>query len=94
MSISVPDFMNLSNVNIIDLRSVEKFNNSHIPGSINIPAEKILLRPFDYINNDSKYYLYCQHGISSLNVCRILSRLGFNVVSINGGYEEWLLMNK
>lgn len=94
MSISVDNFVKLSNINVIDLRSVEKFNSNHIPGSINIPADKLLLRPYDYISTDLKYYLYCQHGISSLNVCRMLSKLGFNVVSIDGGFEEWLLMNK
>lgn len=93
MSISVSDFIELSNVNVIDLRSVEKYNSSHIPGSINVPSDKLLLRPYDYISKDLKYYLYCQHGISSLNVCRILSKLGFNVVSIIGGFEEWLLSN-
>ena len=91
MCISMSDFMKLSNVNVIDLRSVEKFNSSHIPGSINVPSDKLLLRPYDYINKDLKYYLYCQHGMSSFNVCRILTKLGFNVVSIDGGFEEWLL---
>ncbi len=94
MSISISDFNKLSNVNVIDIRSVEKYNCSHIPGSINVPSDKLLLRPYDFINKDLKYYLYCQHGMSSLNVCRILSKLGFNVVSIDGGYEEWLLSKR
>ncbi len=94
MSISVSYFNKLSNVNVIDIRSVEKYNSSHIPGAINVPSDKLLLRPLDYISKGSKYYLYCQHGMSSLNVCRILSKLGFNIVNINGGYEEWILNSK
>lgn len=93
MCISMSDFMKLSNVNVIDLRSVEKYNNSHIPGSINITSDKLLLNPEDYINKSSKYYLYCQHGFTSFNVCKILSKLGFNVISIDGGFESWLLSN-
>ena len=93
MSISISDFMKLFNVNVIDLRSVEKFNNSHIPGSVNVSSDKLLLNPYNYINKDTKYYLYCQHGLTSRNVCMILSRLGFNVVNIDGGFEEWLLSN-
>lgn len=93
MSISISDFMKLFNVNVIDLRSVEKFNNSHIPGSVNVSSDKLLLNPYNYINKDTKYYLYCQHGLTSRNVCRILSKLGFNVVNIDGGFEEWLLSN-
>ena len=93
MSINVTDFMNLSNINVIDVRSVEKFNSSHIPGSINVPSDKLLLNPYNYINKNTKYYLYCQHGLTSRNVCNILSKLGFNVVNIDGGFEEWLLSN-
>lgn len=94
MCISMSDFMKLSNVNVIDLRSVEKFNNSHIPGSINVPSDKLLLNPYDYINKDNKYYLYCQHGLTSRSVCSILSKLGFSVVNVEGGFEEWLLSNR
>ncbi len=93
LSINMRDFVKLSNINIIDLRSVEKYNNSHIPGSLNVPSDKLLLRPYDYINKDNKYYLYCQHGFTSRNVCIILSKLGFNVVNIDGGFENWLLGN-
>lgn len=93
MSISVSNFKKLSNVNVIDVRGVEKFNNSHIPGSINVSSDKLLLNPYNYINKDTKYYLYCQHGLTSRNVCNILSKLGFNVVNIDGGFEEWLLSN-
>ena len=94
MCISMSDFMKLSNVNVIDLRSNEKFNNSHIPGSINISSDKLLLNPYNYIDKDTKYYLYCQHGMTSRNVCNILSKLGFNVVNVDGGFEEWLLSNR
>lgn len=91
-SISVDDFMeNYHNVNIIDLRSFEKYNTNHIDGSINIPYEKLLVDPSKYLDKGEKYYLYCQKGLSSSNVCSILSKLGYNVVNIKGGYESWLL---
>ena len=93
MSISVDDFVKLSNINVIDLRSIEKFNSNHIPGSINVSADKLLLRPYDYINKGVRYYLYCQRGLSSVNVCNILSKLGFDVINVSGGFEEWLLYN-
>ncbi len=92
-SISAKDLIGLNDINIIDLRSVEKFNFSHIPGSINVPADKILLYPDDYIRKDLKYYVYCQHGITSKSVCNILSKLGYNLVNIDGGFESWLLSN-
>lgn len=90
-SISVDELMNMSDINIIDLRSVEKYNFSHIPGSININYEKLLLNPDLYIRKDMKYYVYCQHGITSRSVCSILSKLGYNLINIDGGFESWLL---
>lgn len=92
-SISVDDFMKLSKVNVIDLRCSEKYNNSHIPGSINIFFDKLISTPDKFISKDFKYYLYCQHGYTSKNVCAILSKLGYDVVNIEGGFESWLLNN-
>ena len=90
-NINIEELKNI-NKNIIDLRSKEKYNNNHIPNSINIPAEKIILEPEKYINQNETYYLYCQKGMSSLNVCRILTKLGYKTVNINGGYEKWIMM--
>jgi rhodanese-related sulfurtransferase len=90
-SVSVNELTNLSEINIIDLRSVEKYNFSHIPGSINISSDKLLLNPDLYIRKDLKYYVYCQHGITSRSVCNILCKLGYNLVNIDGGFESWLL---
>lgn len=86
------DFLNLKgDLNIIDVRSVEKYNSNHIPGSINIPFEKIIIHPDNYLNMESRYYVYCQSGSTSYKVCQILSKLGYKVTNINGGYESWIL---
>lgn len=90
-SININDFLKLTDVHLIDVRSIEKYNSSHIPGAINIPAEKLLLSPNGYLEKGVKYYLYCQHGMTSYNVGRILSKLGFDITNINGGYESFLL---
>ena len=90
-SINMCDFMSLSGINVIDIRSREKYNNSHIDGSINVPFEKIISSPQDYLSKNSKYYLYCQKGSTSFKVCSILSSLGYDVVNVNGGYESYLL---
>lgn len=86
------DFLNLSgSINIIDIRSVEKYNNSHIPKAQNIPYEKIIVNPDNYLDKNTRYYIYCQRGLTSYKVCQILSNLGYKVTNINGGYESWLL---
>lgn len=76
---------------IIDIRSVEKYNNNHIPNSINIPVEKLIVTPQNYLDKNKTYCLYCTKGISSLNVGKILSTQGYKILSLDGGYENWIL---
>lgn len=76
---------------LIDIRSIEKFNNSHINKSINIPCEELITNPNKYLEKDKKYYIYCQHGKTSIRTCIYLNRLGYDVTNILGGYEAWLL---
>lgn len=90
-SISIKDLLKNKNCNIIDIRSIESYNNNHIPGAVNIPFEKIITTPEKYLQKATKYYLYCRSGITSKKACEILIRMGYNVTNIYGGYEEWLL---
>lgn len=93
-SISVTDLKSKKNeVNIIDIRSNQSYNNNHIPGAINIPMEKLLVEPKKYLQANVIYYIYCQKGISSQKVCQILNRMGYHTVNISGGYEEWIIQN-
>ena len=88
-SISVSELYNRSN--IIDIRSIEKYNNNHIEGSINIPFEKLITNPNKYLKRNEIYYIYCQRGVQSRKTCQILKNQGFRVVNIKGGYEAWIL---
>ena len=90
-SISIYELKNLNNINLIDIRSIEKYNNRHIPESINIPLEKMLTSYNKYLDKNKKYYIYCQKGIQSRKLCQILKNNGFNVINVTGGYEAWVL---
>jgi rhodanese-related sulfurtransferase len=90
-SISVYELKKLNNINIIDIRSIEKYNSRHIPNSMNISYEKILTSYNKYLDKNKEYYIYCQKGIQSRKLCQILKNNGFNVINITGGYEAWVL---
>ena len=81
----------LGTINVIDLRSIEKYNSSHIETSINIPFEKLMINHSKYLNKTDEYYLYCQYGKTSVKVCIFLNKLGYKVINLVGGYEAWLL---
>ena len=93
MNITIEELLKNNNLNIIDLRSNQSYNNNHIPGSINIPYNELLSNPFKYLEKNKRYYLYCQKGITSKKVCDILSIKGFKTYNILGGYEEWILQS-
>ena len=88
-SISINQVLGKSN--IIDIRNIEKYNNGHIDGAINIPMDKLLINADKYLKRQELYYLYCQRGVQSKKTCMILKNKGFNVVNIEGGYESWVL---
>lgn len=93
-SISIKDLLKIDKkINIVDIRSIQSYNNNHIPGAINIEASMLISNPNKYLNRFDKYYIYCQKGLTSKKICQLLTNYGFRVININGGYEEWI-MNK
>lgn len=90
--ISIDSLLKISdNMNIIDIRSKQKYNDNHILKAINIDKNELMLNPSLYMNKFDNYYIYCQRGITSNKLCQILRNLGYKTYSIKGGYEEWIL---
>ena len=77
---------------IIDVRSIQEYNEGHIQGSINIPYYEIR-KSINNILND-KYQpivLYCQTGYRSKQAYKYLSKLGYkNVFGLYGGLDNWI----
>ena len=90
-SISINDLKNIDDAQIIDIRSIEKYNNGHIMNAKNIPFEQLLMYHFKYLNKNCKYYIYCQKGNKSRHLCSILKNEGYNIINIIGGYEAWIM---
>lgn len=91
-SISITELLQMGkNIHLIDIRSTEKYNDNHIPESINVPFEKLLVKPKEYLNFTDTFYLYCQKGTTSIKACLYLQKQGFKVVNISGGYESWII---
>ena len=75
----------INDINIIDIRSIENYNNNHMPHAINVPYEKLIVYPYKYLDINKIYYIYCQKGEKSIKVCQILIRQGYRVINIKGG---------
>ena len=90
-NISVNELRTLNSIKIIDIRSMEKYNDNHILNAYNITFYKLLIKPEIDLEKGEKYYIYCQKGLQSRQLCNILSKQGYNLVNIIGGYEAWIL---
>lgn len=75
---------------LLDVRSPEEFSNGHIPGSINIPVDRIQSAP-DILNDKNiPIFSYCLRGPRSRRAVNALRKMGYtNVTSIGGiaGYK-------
>lgn len=84
------DFLKVRSSNVIDIRTKEEYDLGFLPHAINIP-KKLILNGYDtYLHKNVKYYIYCQTGSRSKEVCELLSIIGYDVVDITDGYDSWL----
>jgi len=81
-----PDFL------IIDVRSVEEFNNYHIESSINTPLESIVNKEtLDELDPDKLLVLYSNGGTHAAQAWILLQLQGFeNSTVLLGGLNYWV----
>ena len=76
---------------IIDARTGFEFKRGHIPGAINVPLRKILLKtarlPED---RNAELVIYCGHGPRAMIARRLLALRGYrNMDLITGHWKLW-----
>lgn len=72
---------------IVDIRDQSAFEYGHIPGSVNIPREKITeITP----PTGKELYICCRSGQISAEVAGELREKGYAAYNLQGGYVEWL----
>ena len=83
--------INHDNAIVIDLRKQDDFNNGHILNAINYPVDTLK----DQENNlesykDKPVILYCNTGVDSPRVARMLIQKGFErLYCLKGGLQAW-----
>lgn len=84
------DIMKKKPIHLIDIRDNYKFSEGSIASAKNIPSNFLLTNPEEYLDLNKEYYIFCNHGSTSRRVCEILSRRGYHVINISGGYTSYL----
>ena len=88
--ISAEEFtkLDLNKYTLVDLREPDEVLVSGIEGAINIPFSQGFDK-FDDIPKDKPVIVYCRVGDWSEEVAEILLDRGYNVTSLDGGYNSY-----
>lgn len=90
MKITVDELLKLNSIHLIDIRDKESYLKGHIPGASHIVSSELIYTPEKYLDFNQTYYLYCDVGYISEDVCMRLRMKGYHVISIIGGYKNYL----
>lgn len=75
---------------LVDVRTVEEYNNEYIEGAINIPVETLTdEKPAQLPDTDAKIIVYCRTGRRSEIAAKQLIALGYTNVYDLGGIVDW-----
>lgn len=72
---------------IIDLRTPEQFEESHIKGAVNVPYEEA--QRLEYYPKNQPLILYCDRGGASLSAAKDLAQKGYRTRSLIGGMQAY-----
>jgi rhodanese-related sulfurtransferase len=73
----------------IDVRTVEEYNQGHVPGALLLPLAELENR-LDEVTTDTKVLIICRSGNRSGKANIILQKNGFtNTYSVRGGMLAW-----
>ena len=92
--VSMDDIVGIMNENedyiILDVRTVEEYNNGHIPNAICIPNETIGQNVVEKLPNKEQLILiYCRSGNRSKQATEKLLNLGYTNLVEFGGIIDW-----
>lgn len=72
----------------VDVRTPEEYVQAHVPGARLIPLDELGMRLHE-IPKDRRVYVVCAIGGRSLSAADMLSRAGWDAVSVIGGTKQW-----
>lgn len=77
------------NVKLIDVRSIQEYEEGHLDGAICIPLYELQGEIAEKVNDkEAVIILYCASGVRSLKGKGVLDKLGYkNVYNLKGGID-------
>ena len=94
-SVSVADFAELikdtANVQLLDVRTSDEFNEGHIDGALQIDFYSALFMDLATmkLSTEKPVAIYCRSGRRSASAANKLAELGYDVINLDGGIMAW-----
>lgn len=73
---------------IVDVRTIEEFEEEHFPNALNIPVDQIQRRLIEFGEKNKPLVLYCASGARSAYAAKILRSAGYTEVINAGGLND------
>jgi thioredoxin 1 len=84
-----------SDAQILDVRTIDEFQNGHIEGAINADVNSAAFQQIaSDLNKDKTVFVYCLSGARSASAAGMLKEMGFkSIVNLTGGMLSWRSAN-
>lgn len=94
ISVSLEDFEKYiakDSAQLLDVRTPEEYANGHIKGSynVNMQDKDFVEKVNKLLNKENIVAIYCRSGRRSKIAAKLLASEGYQVVELNGGFNEW-----
>ncbi|MFC5630267.1 MULTISPECIES: rhodanese-like domain-containing protein [Streptococcus] len=80
--------LDTESINLIDVREKDEFATGHVPGAVNLPLSELGNRSTE-LTTDKPYYIICQAGGRSAQVCAFLDSMGYDTTNVIDGTGAW-----
>ena len=85
----VQEYKNEKNAILLDVRTSQEYREGHIPGSKNVPLQRLDKLEELTENKDTVLYVYCHSGARSRQATNFLQYMGYTNVHNIGGITAY-----
>lgn len=80
----------IGKIELIDIREPYEYLGGSIKSAKNIPMQKLISEPSKYLKDEKTYYIICYSGSRSGRMCKYLTKQGYDIVNVTGGYGSYV----
>ena len=85
----VRDYEAVSGAVLLDVRTPEEYREGHIPGSVNLPLQRMGQIAAVADHTSTPLFVYCHSGARSRQAVGVLQRMGYTNVNNIGGIAAY-----